>query len=198
MNAEMNNYELNEMRQQMAVLKEKLNRQEIVNEQLIRNAVRGRISALTRMRLIKRVWLLACIVFVPPILTKAIGLPVWFNAVTALFFAFSLFYHEYYMDGIDDHDLSTNGLLQVSRKAARLKRQTRRWLWIGIPMLLVWLFGFMYLVNNYTWFQIEDNEIATGLVTGIIFGSLIGYLMYRKQQRMVDDLQSAIDEIQEQ
>ena len=198
MNTEMNNNELNEMRQQMAVLKDKLNRQEIVNEQLIRNAVRGKISALTRMRRTKLVWLVACIFFVPTMLVKAIGLPVWFAAATALFFAFSLFYHEYYMDGIDDHDLSSKGLLQVSQKAARLKRQTRRWLWFGIPMLLVWMFGFMYLVNNYTWFQIEDNEMATGLVTGLIIGSLIGYLMYRKQQRMVDDLQGAIDEMQEQ
>ena len=189
--------ELDEMRQQMALLKDKLNRQEIVNDQLVRKTVKNKISALTRMRRVKRFWLIACIIFVPVMLIKAIGLPVWFAVATDLFLAFSLFYHEYYMEGIDDHTLSSQGLLQVSEKATRLKRQTKRWLFVGIPLLLVWVLTFMYLINDYTWFQIEDNEIAVGLVTGVILGSFLGFLMYRKQQRMVDDLQDAIEDMQE-
>ena len=189
--------ELDEMRQQMALLKDKLNRQEIVNDQLVRKTVKNKISALTRMRRVKRFWLIACIIFVPVMLIKAIGLPVWFAVATDLFLAFSLFYHEYYMEGIDDHNLSSQGLLQVSEKATRLKRQTKRWLFVGIPLLLVWVLTFMYLINDYTWFQIEDNEIAVGLVTGVILGSFLGFLMYRKQQRMVDDLQDAIEDMQE-
>lgn len=187
------NTELDEMRQQMALLKEKLNRQEIVNDQLVRDAVRGKISALNSMRRRKRIWLVACIFFVPLMLVKAVGMPIWFAALTALFFVFSLFYHEYYMEGIDDHDMTSKGLLQVSQKAARLKTQTRRWLWIGIPLLLVWLFGFMYLVNDCTWFQIEENEIVTGLLFGLLLGSLLGYIMYRRQQSMVDDLRESIE-----
>ena len=186
------------MRQQMALLKDKLNRQQIVNEQLVRDAVKGKISDLTSMRRRKRIWLIGCIFFVPVMIVKAVGLPVWFAAVTALFFAFSLFYHEYYMEGIDDRDLTSRGLLQVSQKATRLKRQTRRWLWIGIPLLLVWMYGFMYLVNNYTWFLIEENEMVMGLLLGIIFGSFLGFMMYRRQQRMVDDLQDAINDLQAQ
>lgn len=193
----MNDNELEEMRQQLALLKDKLSQQEIVNEQIVRKAVTGKINALARMRRVKRFWLVACIIFVPVMLIKAIGLPAWFAIATDVFFAFSLFYHEYYMDGIDDHNLSTRGLLQVSQRAARLKRQTKRWLFIGIPLLLVWMATFCYLINNYTWFEIADNEIAIGLVTGLIVGALLGFLMYSKQQRMVDDLQDAIDDMQE-
>lgn len=182
------------MRQQMTLLKDKLNRQEIVNEQLVRNAIKGKISNITRMRRVKRVWLIGCLFFVPAIIVKVLALPVWFAALTAFFFAFSLFYHEYYMEGIDDHDLSSRGLLQVSQKAARLKRQTRRWLWIGIPILLIWLLTFMYLINNYTWFNIQDNEILIGLVTGLLLGAFLGFIMYRRQQRMVDDLQDVINQ----
>ena len=194
----MNDNELNEMRQQMALLKEKLDRQEIVNDQLVRKAVQGKINAITRMRRVKRFWLIACIIFVPLMLIQAIGLPVWFAVATDLFLALSLFYHEYYMDGIDDHNLSSQGMLQVSQRAARLKRQTRRWLWVGIPLLVIWMLAFCYLINNYTWFNIQDNEIAIGLVTGLIVGSFLGFLMYKKQQRMVDDLQEAIDDVQKQ
>lgn len=196
MDPEINN-ELNEMRQQMALLKDKLNRQQIVNEQLVRDAVKGRISDLVRMRRRKRIMLCSCIIFVPAILVKVIGLPAWFACATAIFFIFALFYNEYYMDGIDDHDLTSRGLLQVSQKAARLARQTRRWLWIGIPALFAWLITFCYLVNEHTWFEIQDNEIVIGLVTGVAVGAILGFLMYSKQQRMVDELQTAIGEMQE-
>lgn len=198
MDSEMNNNEFNEMRRQLALLKDKLNRQQIVNEQLVRDAVKGKINDLTRMRRSKRIMLCGCIIFVPVILIKVIGLPVWFAAVTALFFIVALAYNEYYMEGIDSHNLSSGGLLQVSQKAARLQRQTRRWLFVGIPLLLVWMLLFCYLINNYTWFLIADNEIVTGLLTGLFVGSLLGYIMYRRQQRMVDDLQAAIREMQEQ
>lgn len=198
MNTEINITELHEMRQQMSLLKDKLNRQQIVNEQLVRTVVRGKINNLSRMRRSKRFWLVSCIFFVPVLLVQAVGLPVWFAVVTDLFFIFSLFYHEYYMEGIDDCDLSASGLLQVSQKAVRLKRQTRRWLWIGIPLLMLWMATFMYLVNNYTWFLIEENEMAIGLIIGLVVGSLLGYMMYRKQQRMVDDLQGAIEDMQQQ
>lgn len=197
MDTEMNNNELNELRQQMALLKNKLNRQQIVNEQLVRDAVKGKINDLNFLRRRKRMMLCGCIMFVPTVLVTVLDLPVWFAAVTALFFILALVCHEFYMDGIDDRDLSSHGLLQVSQKAARLKRQTHRWLFVGIPLLLVWLLTFCYLVNHYTWFEIEDNEIAIGVLTGFVVGTSLGYLMYRRQQRMVDDLQAAITELQE-
>lgn len=194
----MNPNELDEMRQQMALLKDKLNRQEIVNDQLVRNAVKGRISDLTSMRRRKRFMLILCTFLVPAMLVGAIGLPAWFAGVTTAFFILALVYNEYYMDGIDDRDLTSRGLLQVSEKAARLKRQTKRWLWVGLPFLAVWIVTFCYLVNNYTWFDIQDNEIVTGVITGLVIGGLLGFLMYNRQQRMVDDLQAAIDDMREE
>lgn len=194
----MNPNELDEMRQQMALLKDKLNHQEIVNDQLVRNAVKGRIGDLTSMRHRKRFMLILCTLLVPAMLIGAIGLPAWFACATAAFFILALVYSEYYMDGIDDRDLTSRGLLQVSEKAARLKRQTKRWLWVGLPLLAVWIVTFCYLVNNNTWFEIQNNEIVTGVITGLVIGGLLGFLMYNRQQRMVDDLQAAIDEMREE
>ena len=192
------NTELDEMRQQMTLLKDKLNRQQIVNEQLVRDAIKGKISNFTRMRRSKRIWFIACIFFMPPIIVKVIHLPVWFAGATALLFILSFFYREYYMEGIDDHDLSSNGLLQVSQRATRLKRQTRRWLWFGIPMLLLWVLTFIWLVKQDSMLLDFEENILQGLITGLFFGAILGYIMYRRQQRMVDDLQDAINDLQAQ
>ena len=77
-------------------------------------------------------------------------------------------------------------------------RRSGTQVWVGKPLLVVWMLAFCYLINNYTWFNIQDNEIAIGLVTGLIIGSFLGFLMYKKQQHMVDDLQEAIDDVQKQ
>ena len=102
------------------------------------------------------------------------------------------------MEGIDDHDLSSNGLLQVSQRATRLKRQTRRWLWVGIPMLLLWVLTFIWLVKQDSMLLDFEENIIQGLITGLFFGAILGYMMYRRQQRMVDDLQDAINDLQSQ
>ena len=44
----MNDFELEDMRQQMAVLKQKLERQEIVNEQLIRQSIREKVTRINQ------------------------------------------------------------------------------------------------------------------------------------------------------
>ena len=61
--------ELNELRQQMALLKEKIDSQQIVNEQLVRQTVDRKVSTISRVRRVKRIYLFAALFFVPPMMT---------------------------------------------------------------------------------------------------------------------------------
>jgi len=177
-----------EMRQQMDLLKEKLNRQEVINEQLMRRTIESRLNRLSFSRKIKRIYLLLCIFIVPGILVKTVEMPIWFALVTVAMLAISLIYHEAFMERISADDLNRCSTMEISNKAIRLKEQGARWLWIGIPMLIAWLLTFVYVVLQQSDFETEGQYILYGIVLGLIIGACLGFIIYRKQQRMIDDL----------
>ena len=185
--------ELEDMRQQLSLLKEKLNRQEILNDQLVHQALEGKIRYIDSFSRRKRIWLITCMLFVPGILISAVGIPVWFALTTAAFFAISLIYHEVYMEHISTDDINRRGLAEVNRKALLIKEQGARWLWIGIPLLLMWLAVFAYLVLQQTDYEEQGQYILYGMAFGLLIGATLGYIMYRRQQRMIDDLRDSIE-----
>ncbi|MBQ8937948.1 MAG: hypothetical protein IJ066_09560, partial [Bacteroidaceae bacterium] len=67
-----------------------------------------------------------------------------------------------------------------------------RWIWIGIPMLVAWLVTFCYVVLHRSDYETEGQYILYGISFGIIIGACLGVIIYKKQQRMIDDLRSDI------
>ena len=190
----MNPNELDEMRQQMVLLKEKLNRQEIINEQLMHKSVERRLYRLGLNRKIKRVYMVLCIIFIPCFLVGTMGLPIWFGIATVAVIGASLVYHEAFMEHISTDDLNRLSMTQLSEKAIHLKKQGARWIWVSIPMLIAWMAAFFYVVLNRSDYETEGKYIVYGLSIGIIIGACLGTIIYKKQQRMIDDLRSEIQQ----
>ena len=188
----MTDKEFQEMRQQMDLLKEKLNRQEVVNEQLMRKAVETRLQRIGLNHKIKRVYMVLCILFIPAFLIGVMELPVWFGIATVAMLALSLVYHEAFMEHVSADDLNRLSMKQISEKAIRLKEQGARWIWISIPMLVAWLVTFCYVVLHRSDYETEGQYILYGISFGIIIGTCLGVIIYKKQQRMIDDLRSDI------
>ena len=186
----MTDMEFQEMRQQMDLLKEKLNRQEVVNEQLMRRTTESRLNRLSFNRRVKRIYLIVCMVVIPAMLVEGVGLPVWFSLATVAMLAISLVYHEAFMEHISADDLNRYSIHEISNKAVRLKEQGARWLWIGIPMLIAWLVTFIYVVQQRFDLEAEGQYVLYGILSGIIIGASLGFIIYRKQRRMIDDLRS--------
>ena len=186
----MTDKDFQEMRQQMDLLKEKLNRQEVINDQLMRRTIESRLNRLSLHRKIKRIYLILCIFFLPGFLVKTVEMPIWFALATAAMLAIALVYQEAFMEHISADDLNRCSTMEISNKAIRLKEQGARWLWIGIPMVIVWLLTFVYVVIQQSDFETEGQYILYGIIFGIIFGASLGFMIYRKQQRMIDDLRS--------
>ena len=184
----MTDLEFLEMRQQMDLLKEKLSRQEVVNEQLMRKTVETRLNRLSFNRKIKSAYIILCMIFIPWLLVECVELPMWFGLATAAMLALSLVYHEAFMEHISADDLNRYSTKEISEKAVRLKEQGARWLWVGIPMLIAWLVTFIYVVQHRFDLQAEGKSILYGIAFGIIIGACLGVIIYRKQRRMVDDL----------
>lgn len=186
----MTDKEFQEMRQQMDLLKEKLNRQEIVNEQLMRKGMESRLNRLNTSRRMKRMSMLLCILFIPGMLIRTLGMPVWFGIATMALFALALVYHEVFMEHISTDDLNRLSMKQINEKAVRLKEQGRRWLWFSIPTLIAWLGLFYYLISQRADDDSDVRYVLYGMVTGLIIGACLGTIIYRKRQRMIDDLRS--------
>ena len=186
----MSDIELQEMRHQMDLLKEKLSRQEIVNDHLLRRTVESNLSRIGFHRKIKRAYIILCIIFLPALLVKVVEMPVWFAIATVAMLAVSLVYHEAFMEHISADDLNRCDLLAINHKALRLKEQGARWLWIGIPMLMAWLTTFVCVILQQADYETEGQYIIYGLVTGIIIGACLGIIIYRRQQRMIDELRA--------
>ena len=115
-------------------------------------------------------------------------MPIWFALATVAMLAISLVYHAAFMEHISTDDLNRCSLKEIGEKAIRLKEQGARWLWIGIPMLIAWLITFVYVVLKQSDFETEGQYLLYGIAFGVIVGAALGFIIYRKQQRMIDDL----------
>lgn len=184
-----------EMRQQMAILKEKLQKQEIVNEKQMRNAIVKKLHRVTLSKWAKLLLILLALVYVPSMLHFILHFPLWYVALTAVFFATSAVWDFYFIRPISDNHLSRSQLLETSRRLVRMKKMNARWLCFSIPFLLLWLSGFYYLLT-------KDVNLPEDAMQGLIFGALIGLLaggvlgtiMYLKQQRRAQDIVDQIEE----
>ena len=188
----MDNMELNELRQQMALLKEKIDNQQIVNEQLVRQAINQKVSTISRVRRVKRIYLIASLFLVPPMLTRLVETPMWFAMATAAMLAIAVIYHELIMEHINTEDVNRLSSMEISQKALRIKEQGAQWLWVGIPMLVAWVGTFAWVVLHSEAFDGAAEELLGGLITGVVIGAVLGYAIYRRQQRMIDDLRKSL------
>ncbi|MBQ9285982.1 MAG: hypothetical protein IJ209_06865 [Bacteroidaceae bacterium] len=188
----MTDKDFEEMRQQMDLLKEKLNRQEVVNEQLMRRTIESKLNRLNTNRRFKRIYMISNMVFIPWLLVRGLALPLWFAVVTVGMIALALVYHEAFMEHISADDLNRYSIHEINEKAVRLKQQGARWLRIGIPLIIVWLITFIYVVQHRFDLEAEGESILYGVAIGTIIGACLGFIIYRKQRRMIDYLRTDI------
>ena len=192
-----NDFELENMRQQMATLKSKLEQQEIINDRLIRDSLNTKLGKVKRQKWTKLILILFAMLYVPAILYWMLNLPAWFCIVSLLYFTFAAFYDFYYMNGINNGDLSREQMLDTSRRVARMKKMNARWLWFSIPFSIVWIATMAYLMFTTDSLITRANLEGAlyGGAIGLIIGLAIGAYVYTRQQRQAQAIIDQIDEI---
>ncbi|MBQ7742198.1 MAG: hypothetical protein IJT90_04665 [Bacteroidaceae bacterium] len=191
-----NDFELENMRQQMATLKSKLEQQEIINDRLIRDSLGRKLGRVKRQKWGKLIFILFAMLYVPAMLYWLLNMPVWFCIVSLLFFAFAAIYDFHYMNGISNRDMSKEKMLDTSRRVARMRKMNARWLWFSIPFSFVWIATMTYLMCT-TDSLITKNNLEGALyggAIGLIIGLAVGAYIHIRQQRQA---QAIIDQIEE-
>lgn len=186
-----NTAELNEMKEQISLLRRKLEKETIVNEKLIRSSMRDKLKAVKRRSYILcAVVIGACPLWASPIFDFH---SIWFMGVTIAFLFIAVAYEIYCNQLLSTQNYVSGNLIDEARKLSRYKQLSRQWHWFSIPFLCIWLPWFVYEATSVGDFH-ANNILIGGLIGGTI-GGVIGWRIYRKGQNAINEVIEQIEEL---
>jgi len=185
--------ELEQMRQQMQELKTMVREQRIVNEQVMRRAMKADYRG---MRSDMWVSIVLAIVAVPFAWIKMplFGMPTWFTITTIIFFLVAMGTSMFSIRHYASDDLLTGNLTEVAEKTVAYRRFSNRWLCLSIPFLVFWVACFFYFLGQQMETDYIRGAIAGGIV-GAIVGIILGTMQYRKFKRQVGRILQQIEDV---
>ena len=188
-----NDFELENMRQQMETLKKKLDQQEIVNDRMIRQSMEKTASNISRRYNIIMILGILMVPYFYWVFIKHCGFSMTFWIASSVFMLVCVGATYYNSRNLNDSNMMTNNLVDVRRRMARAKKFDANWLYFGVPGVLIFIGWFMYDVyqkNN----DVLNDGLFWGGVVGGVFGTILGIKMHFKTQRQYQEI---IDEIED-
>ena len=131
--------ELNEMREQLATLKKRLESQEIVNDRLIKETMTRKLSSINR----RAVWpSIICAIYIPLgfIFFHLMGLSLPFCCATSALFTISLIAMIVSHFRLRNSDILNGNLVATYKEVARMRKIYKNWRYWSIPMLIRFTF----------------------------------------------------------
>jgi hypothetical protein len=190
-----NTYELEEMKQQMLLLKKKLEQQKIVNDKMLRSAMKKKLYGLNKK---------ARIIFIIGIFV-AIGAPGYFTlvgftplfcAATTLMLLFSAFKTFQYHKKLWRLNLSESNLIELAEELTLLRTRYERWYRFAWCMIIPWVALMAYEATKI--FGEELVWYIGGSAIGLIIGGLTGTRINNNMIRRTDELLEQIKEYRNQ
>ena len=187
---------LEEMRSQITILKEKVDKQAIVNDKLIHSVVNTHTSDIKRKVFVAIVCGLLTICMSPFAFHHNLGLSWMFVIATDILMIYCISMEMYYKRMIADKTLMNASVLEVAQTVSRFKSGYKRYTLINwvvlLPIWLIWMFVEMY-------FNFSDNmelfwAMAAGLGLGLVVGGIVGLHLFL---RIIDNADQIIKEINE-
>ena len=185
------NMELDELREQVALLKDKLQRQQIISERAISDAAQKGIGKLNTMGTISMVFGVFAVVYCT-IAFHQMGFSTAFVIGTAIFLGLCALATIYTHCSLRPIDVANGNLVEIMQKLIRFRKIYSYWHVYSIPALLVWCF-FLY----YDARQILDDPtpFLIGGAVGGVLGAILGLKRYFKVMRETDAVIERINEL---
>jgi hypothetical protein len=188
-----NEFELDDLRQQIEDLKNKVNKQGRLNEELVKKAIQGKMRGVHGIILKLAIVAVLCIPLY--IMMKyQVGLS-WPLTIFTIVFMLASVTSDYFINRIDVSHMGDD-MVGTAAKLVKMKRHRVIGQRIGIGVALLWLAWFCYeyfMLNSVygteaAWFSM------IGILVGALIGGLIGIRIFNKMQRANDEM---IDQINE-
>ncbi|MBO4786778.1 MAG: hypothetical protein J5510_06900 [Prevotella sp.] len=188
--------ELEEMRQQIKALKEKVERNGVLNERLVRKSVQDKMKSI-HITIYK---LSAMVLIAIPLwvfIKYQHNLSWYYTIFTILMMLVSVFF-DWYINRIDvskmgdDMKKTANELLKMKKQRAL---QEKIALLLVVPLWLVWtVFEFRSSITD----PVMANGLLIGMIIGVIIGMIVGLSIYFKMQRKNTEMLEEIESITEE
>lgn len=185
--------EMEEMRRQMAVLKEKLEKEEILSDRLLRNTMQNQVRSIRRRANLSIV-AGVCVLTVGPMAFSNLGTSNIFIVVTSIMMLVMMLLTVMMHSKLREADVRDGELLAVARNARRLKDDYRRWRNIGIPLMIVWLVWLVVEVMHGQSDPTDSLIMLSPVVAGGIIGGILGVMRNNHLVGMLDDIIRQIEE----
>ena len=185
--------EMEEMRRQMAVLKEKLEKEEILSDRLLRNTMQNQVRSIRRRANLSIV-AGVCVLTVGPMAFSNLGTSTTFIVVTSLMMLVIMLLTVMMHSKLREADVRDGELLAVARNARRLKDDYRRWRYIGIPLMTAWLVWLVIEVVHGQSNPTDSLIMLTPVIIGGIIGGILGVMRNNHLVGMLDDIIHQIEE----
>ena len=184
--------ELQDMKEQISILKGKLDKEAIVNDALIRKVLSDKADKLkiigwgkTAVALLSIPMMVWCASFM--------GMSLNFTVVTTVLLTVAFLYTYISHRDINRTNIMCDDLLEVGERVARLKQRYSSWIKYSVPVLAAWLSWFFYELYNAGLPLPELRAAVMGVVVGGVIGGTIGMVRYRKIQRIAKELLQEIE-----
>ena len=187
-------YELDEMRQQMSILKDKLENQTIVNDRFIRRSINRGLSTINKRYLVLGIIALAMIPYGywAFVMLNGLSVGLWIAMCALMLIIVGFMYFN--SRDMRDNELMNGNLLDVKRKVALAKKRDASWLWFGIPMAIAWATWAIYEMSQ----QMGDNQLIVPFcIVGVIIGALVGLKVHFRTQRHYRDILEQIEDLED-
>lgn len=192
--------ELEQLREQMTIFKDKLNKQQIINDQLVRNTMKSKLSWIKSF-----VW--GEIIIIPILL---LGMAV-FHAGTGLswwlygFLAIGLIADatgDFIINRIPKGQLLSGDLVETSKRLVKMKKQRTSWFIIGLIFVTIWLVWFIVelVLKTDPGCALPDHNLviaimAIAVAVGGVIGGIVSWFIFRKMQRTNNDIIDQLKQI---
>ncbi len=188
-----NNSEFEQMRSQLEIMKRKLDRQEILNDRLVSQAMQHKVSWIKKLIWLELVVIYPLIILSYTMFTVVFNLS-WLICAAIIIFAGADIYADFKINKIGPDDWLSDNLVETGRKLVRQKRLRMQQLIISVPVFICVLFMFFYDMSQH---MATDSfkSISIGGAIGGIIGLCIGVRIVMKMQRTNDELIRQIEEI---
>jgi len=191
--------EFEEMRQQLGILKNKLDNQTLINDKLIRQSMLNKMSFMKKYTWVS--FLVLLFIYYAYYETREIfNLSWWFYGATVIIMTFSVGF-DAYINRVNKKDFLNGDLIAASLQIQRMKKLRKKSLLCGISLMTIWTPWLFIELYNGTGAANggENTSLFYGMMVGggigLVMGVAIGIWIYLHMQRINSDIIKQIDEL---
>lgn len=187
--------DLEMMREQLGILKNKLDKQMIVTDKLLHQAMKQKMAWINKYLCFSALILLPFICVSWLILKDWLGFS-WYSYVLLIGLCASAIFSDFIINKMNPEDWENDNLVETVQKLIRMKRIRKIQVSINVPVLaLIMLFvGYdCYMAGKLPAYDLMIFGVA--MIIGFVIGGSIGLSILYKMQRTNDEIIHQIEEL---